>query len=157
LIPEEVQAWIDPNKWNGRYFDPLPADRTDDVWVREVHAARLLGDLFSQLGGGDVAVTTHDLVEAHLAGDAEATGIWLKSVRELACAIGSFINILDPEAVIIGGGIARSGKALFGPLERLVDEIEWQPGGHRARILPAQLGEMAGAFGAAFNALEPRT
>jgi len=49
LIPEEVQAWIDPNKWNGRYFDPLPADRTDDVWVREVHAARLLGDLFSQL------------------------------------------------------------------------------------------------------------
>jgi len=101
--------------------------------------------------------TTHDLVKAHLAGDAGATGIWLKSVHRLACAIGSFINILDPEAVIIGGGIARSGKALFDPLERLVDEIEWQPGGHRARILPAQLGEMAGAFGAAFNALEPRT
>jgi len=101
--------------------------------------------------------TTHDLVKAHLVGDADATGIWLKSVRRLACAIGSFINILDPEAVIIGGGIARAGKALFDPLERLVDELEWQPGGHRARILPAQLGEMAGAFGAAFNALEPRT
>jgi glucokinase len=74
-------------------------------------------------------------------------------VRTLACAVVSFINILDPEAVIIGGGIARSGKALFEPLEHFLADFEWRPGGHAAKILPATLGEMAGAYGAAKNAL----
>jgi glucokinase len=98
--------------------------------------------------------TTHDLVAAHLAGDIKATEVWLKSVRDLACAIGSFINVLDPEAVIIGGGIARAGPALFEPLEAFLESIEWRPGGHRANIIPASLGEFAGAFGAAANALQ---
>ena len=97
--------------------------------------------------------TTHDLVAAHLAGDAGATKIWLASVKALACAIGSFINILDPKAVIVGGGISRARAALFKPLETFVREVEWQPGGHRAKILPAKLGEFAGALGSAFNAL----
>lgn len=97
--------------------------------------------------------TTHALVEAHLGGDAEATRVWLNSVRALACAIGSFANVLDPEAVIIGGGIARSGAALFDPLRRFVDEVEWRPTGAGVKILPATLGELAGAFGAASRAL----
>jgi glucokinase len=103
--------------------------------------------------GGRFA-TTHELVNAHLAGDAAATGWWLRSVRALAAGIASLVNVLDPEAVIIGGGIARSGPALFEPLERILREMEWAAGGHRVRLLPAQLGELAGAFGAAYNALE---
>ncbi len=97
--------------------------------------------------------TTHDLVAAHRAGDINATEIWLKSVQALAAAITSHINILDPEAVIIGGGISRAGDALFRPLNKYLDVMEWRPGGSRAKIIPAELGELAGAFGAAHNAL----
>lgn len=97
--------------------------------------------------------TTHELIVAHLAGDPDATRVWIESVRALACAIGSFANILDPEAVIIGGGIARSGAALFEPLQQFLDKVEWRPGGGRVKLLPAALGELAGAYGAAFNAL----
>jgi glucokinase len=96
--------------------------------------------------------TTQELIRAHAAGDARASAIWLKSVQILACAICSFTNILDPEAVIIGGGIARAGKALFDPLQEYLDPIEWRPGGERVKILPAVLGEFAGAYGAAHNA-----
>ena len=96
--------------------------------------------------------TTQELISAHAAGDARASAIWLKSVQILACAICSFTNILDPEAVIIGGGIARAGKALFDPLQEYLDPIEWRPGGDRVKILPAVLGEFAGAYGAAHNA-----
>ena len=95
--------------------------------------------------------TTHDLIAAHLRGDAEATRIWLKSVKALACAIGSFTNILDPEVAVIGGGIARAGKALFEPLEKIVREMEWRTGTDGVRIVSALLGEYAGAFGAAWR------
>ena len=104
-------------------------------------------------GKGQFA-TTHDLVKAHRSGDPFATEVWMKSVRGLACAIGSFTNILDPEAVIIGGGIARAENALFEPLRRLVSEVEWKVCGHEVKILPAQLGELAGAYGAAWTSLQ---
>lgn len=97
--------------------------------------------------------TTHDLVKACQAGDAEASRVWLRSVKALACAIGSFTNVLDPELVIIGGGIARAGDLLFDPLRQMVGDIEWKVCGHQARIVPARLGEYAGACGAAWNAL----
>lgn len=105
--------------------------------------------------GGRFA-TTHALVAAHLAGDADATAVWLRSVRALACAIASFANILDPEAVILGGGIARAGSALLDPLQGFLNEVEWRPGGGQIRLLPATLGELAGAYGAAAHTLEPR-
>ncbi len=97
--------------------------------------------------------TTHALVAAHLAGDAEATCAWLRSVQALACAVASCVNILDPEAVIIGGGIARAGAALFDPLNGFMAEMEWRSVGYSVKILPATLGEHAGACGAARNAL----
>ena len=112
-----------------------------------------IGNCTIQERSGGRFHTTHELIAAHLKGDAEASAIWLKSVKALAAGICSFINILDPEAVIVGGGIARAGAALFGPLQRFLERMEWRPGGHRARILPAQLGELAGAFGAAHNSL----
>lgn len=93
--------------------------------------------------------TTHDLIRAHEAGDAGATEIWLRSVRGLAAAIASFTNVLDPEAVVIGGGVARCGETLFRPLRELVGAFEWKVCGHEVRLLPAQLGDLAGAYGAA--------
>lgn len=100
--------------------------------------------------------STHDLLRAHAAGDDEAGRWWLLSVRHLACAIASFINVLDPERVIVGGGIAQAADALFDPLRVMVREREWIPGGIRVSIVPAELGEVAGAIGAAFTAMKGR-
>ena len=118
------------------------------------------GSLENEIGNCTIAerskgrfLTTHDLMSAHVAGDAGATDIWLTSVHALACAIASFINILDPEVVIIGGGISQGGAALFDPLEKYLDEMEWRPGGHRAKIVPAVLGDFSGALGAAHHAI----
>lgn len=97
--------------------------------------------------------STEALVAAHLAGDALATHVWIRSIYQLACAVTSMICVLDPEVFVIGGGIARAGAALFDPLERYLGLMEWRPGGQCVRVVPAALGSAAGALGAARHAL----
>lgn len=97
--------------------------------------------------------TTHALVDAYNRGDPFAITVWINSIRALAATLATYINVFDPEAIILGGGVARAGKALFEPLEQALRPIEWQPGGQQAKLLPAQLGEYAGAIGSARNAL----
>lgn len=96
--------------------------------------------------------TTKALVEAYAEGDPVATEIWLTSLRALAASIVSIINAVDPEAVVIGGGITAADEHLFGPLQSLIDEREWRPADARTRICKAELGTWAGAYGAAYRA-----
>jgi len=99
---------------------------------------------------------TEKLLAATLRDDPEARRIWSDSIRALAAAIASLINVLDPQTVVIGGGIAKAGPRLFVPLRRQLARFEWRPAGAKARIVPAQLGDRAGAFGAAWNAMNFR-
>jgi glucokinase len=93
--------------------------------------------------------TTRDLLAAADGGDADAAAVWARSVRALTCAIASAINVLDPEVVILGGGVTEAGDRLWVPLARELDEIEWRPRGYRVPIVRAELGSWAGAYGAA--------
>lgn len=97
--------------------------------------------------------TTFELIEAYSQGESFATWLWLDSVRKLAISIASSINLISPEAVIIGGGIGQAGDALMKPLGHFLDLYEWRPGGKRTPLIPAQFSDMAGALGAAAFAL----
>jgi glucokinase len=118
------------------------------------------GSLEAAIGNGTLParsrgrfMSTRDLVDAYRAGDPEAAHLWLRSVHQLACAVASLINIVDPEVVVLGGGIAGAGRDLFEPLERFLEPMEWKPYGRGVRVVPAALGEYAGALGAARNAM----
>jgi glucokinase len=93
--------------------------------------------------------STRELVAAYRRGSRKASMIWLDSVLALAAALSGLINVLDPEVVVIGGGIADAGDALFRPLRKQLDRFEWRPGGKRVRIVKAGLAGAAGAAGAA--------
>ena len=114
-----------------------------ECWIGNYNIAERTGGRFA---------TTHETIAAAQMGDALAKDAWARSLRALACAIASLINIIDPEAVIIGGGIASAGDALFAPLQSELADVEWRPAGHAVPILPASLGEWAGAIGAAREA-----
>jgi glucokinase len=94
--------------------------------------------------------STPELVDAARAGDLEARTVWGRSRDALACGVASVINVLDPEVVIIGGGIAVAGEpTLFEPLRERVRAVGWSLEGEQVRIVAAELGEFAGAIGAA--------
>jgi glucokinase len=98
--------------------------------------------------------STCDLLEAVLAGDDQAKRVWTASVRALACGIVSLINVIDPEKVIVGGGIAEAGPLLFETLAPYLEQWEWRPKGSSVPVIPAALGEWSGAIGAAWNVRE---
>jgi glucokinase len=97
------------------------------------------------------------LVDAVIAGDEFARTVWERSIYELACGIASLINVVDPELIVIGGGIAKAEAALYETLDKYLEKLEWRPNGHRVPIVKAKLGEWAGAMGAAYNAIQQNT
>ena len=131
------------------FLGPLDAVNTPGSLEQEI------GNKNIRERSGGKFPTTKALVTAHLAGDADATRVWLRSVQALAAGIASLVNVLDPSAVILGGGVADAGEALFTPLRAELARFEWRPGGAAVRLLPAQLGALAGAYGAAWQALQP--
>jgi len=129
------------------------SDGAPDIVNTPGSLEQMIGNYNLSERSGGRFTSTRKLVEAHLAGDDEATTIWLRSIHHLAAAIASFINAFDPEVVIIGGGIAQAGDALFEPLRLDLDRFEWRPMGHQVPVIAAALGEKAGAIGAAHQAL----
>lgn len=98
--------------------------------------------------------STHELLDAYRRGEEEAKTIWLTSVRKLAIGLASASNLIAPDTIVVGGGIAEAGDDLFEPLNKWFDDYEWQPTGFRPKIVKAQHADLAGAVGAAFFALE---
>lgn len=92
---------------------------------------------------------TDALVADYQKGDVLATYIWLHSVKRLAVGVGSLINVLSPDLIVIGGGIATVGEALFGPLREFMKLFEWQHSNTLTPISPAVFYEYSGAVGAA--------
>lgn len=98
--------------------------------------------------------STAALVAAVQDGDDAARDVWLLSVQRLAAAVASLMNVLDPECVLLGGGIAtHAWPMLIGPLQDWLDVYEWRPDGTPTPIVAAALGDQAGAIGAARHAM----
>ncbi|MFL5809000.1 MAG: ROK family protein [Flavisolibacter sp.] len=97
--------------------------------------------------------STQDMLTAYNNGDAFAKEVWLRSIRHLAIGIASLTNILSPEMIVIGGGIAEANDLLFEPLNEYMQEFEWRAGGNKAEIVKAVHGDLAGTIGAASFAM----
>lgn len=87
-------------------------------------------------------------------GDARAADAISTMVGHLAHAIANTITVLVPERVVIGGGIATAGDALFAPLRAEVARRLTLVPPDWCEIVPAELGTYAGAIGAALWASE---
>ncbi|WP_239089825.1 ROK family protein [Sphaerimonospora thailandensis] len=93
------------------------------------------------------AATAKDVVSLAVAGEAVAGEVFDEAVEALAISLASYVMLLDPAAIVIGGGLAEAGQTLFLPLEeRLSARLTFR---ERPPLLPAALGMRAGMLGAA--------
>lgn len=94
-------------------------------------------------------VMASDVIVAAADGDAVAREVLAEAGRYLGVAIGNLINLLNPELVVVGGGTARAGEFLLGPLREAALARALPVLRERVRIQLATQGEDAAALGAA--------
>jgi glucokinase len=95
---------------------------------------------------GDPEADAADCAKAVESGDPAAVRVWQDAVDALAAGLVTALTLLDPRALIIGGGLAEAGETLFVPLRAAVKErVTFQK---LPDIVPAALGDTAGCLGA---------
>lgn len=96
--------------------------------------------------GGEI--TPYMVAKAAEEGDPVAKRIFEIVGEYIGIGLTSVINLLNPEKVIIGGGVAEAGDLLFDPIRRTIKERAMVVAGEAVEIVPAQLGNSAGVIGA---------
>ncbi len=119
-----------------------------DKAVQALQAGR--ESLIAELAGNDPQRVTPEIIaQAARAGDEVAVEVYRCVGNWIGMAICSIIVLCDPDLVILGGGIAAAGEVLFEPVRRTVAQRSRAWGFDPANIVPAQLGNDAGIYGAA--------
>ena len=73
-------------------------------------------------------VPARDVISRAAAGDPVADGIFNDAITALGRALVNYVLLMDPELILIGGGMAASGAALLQPLAREVQAgLAWRP------------------------------
>jgi glucokinase len=94
-------------------------------------------------------LTTRDVIDIARSGDEVAAAIVREAMETLGIALSHLGNSLNPQRIVIGGGVSKAGDILFdsikngfkkGALQRVIEACE---------IVPASLGNDAGVIGAA--------
>ena len=94
-------------------------------------------------------LTPRLVAEAARAGDAGAAQVWRDAGRWLGVGIANLVNVLNPQRVVIGGGVANAWSLFYPSLLRAVREGAMPVPARAVRIVRARLGERAGIVGAA--------
>ncbi len=87
-------------------------------------------------------------------GDELSQMIVKETARYLGIGIANIVNILNPEMVILSGGMTAAGDLLFKPVRKYVREYALEAAIEGVRIVPANLGDNTGALGAAATVLK---
>jgi glucokinase len=93
--------------------------------------------------------SAEELARAAAASVDLAAHVWNETVEALACGVISLVNLFEPELIVLGGGVTRSGDQLFVPLREQVAAGTMKPAGDLAQIVPSAFGDRVGVAGAA--------
>ena len=91
---------------------------------------------------------------AAVAGEGPALQVWDEFTTQLACSLANCCWLLNPDRIVIGGGISKAGDLLFGPLEKKLHAQLHETFKASLKVVPAKFGNEAGIIGSAAVALE---
>jgi len=81
-------------------------------------------------------------------GDKQGLEVYKITGEYLGIALANLVNLINPDMIIIGGGIASAGNLLLDPAIEVMQKNILSPLAKNTEVVPAELGEDAGAIGA---------
>lgn len=101
----------------------------------------------SEIMGEDLS--TKEIFSLYRDGDERIVDFIERVFRVLGVACVSVINTLDPDKIVIGGGVSKVGDPLFKSVQSYVSNYALNPTGRETQVVPAKLDQNAGVIGAA--------
>ncbi len=98
---------------------------------------------------GDGPITAAAISEAARAGDWTARAVYAEIAEILGTALAGVANLLSLDVIVIGGGVADAGDALWGPMRRTLHDRTMAPESMKPRLYASRFGALAGVVGAA--------
>jgi glucokinase len=121
--------------------------------ARDAAAAGRADHLVALAGGDPEDVRGEHVTRGVREGDPESLEIMGQFAWWVAAGLANLVDLLDPEVVVVGGGLAQAGEALLGPVRRSFHDLVLAPHQRgRVSIVAATFGPEAGAIGAALLA-----
>jgi glucokinase len=103
----------------------------------------------SALVAANQPITAQTVYEAARQGDELALEVVNDTAKFLGVGIANLLNVFNPEVVVVCGGVTLAGDHLFVPLRREVARRAFKPAVQACRIVPGDLINTAGVYGAA--------
>jgi glucokinase len=135
------------------HLEALASGTATDHLAQELATGRPDGDLGRAAAEGR-PVDARLAVDLAAEGPGDARELLERVGFILGTGIASFVNVFNPELVVIGGGFARAGDLLFDPARKVVADRALLPARELVRIVPALLGPEAGLIGAGLVGFE---
>lgn len=147
------------------------------VTREDVHAAKGCGELEALAAGPAIAraaqqrlrdgegsslaqlnvskITAHEVAAAARQGDGLAVDIFNRSGRLLGFAVANLVSLLDPEVIILGGGIAAVADLYLEPLRKAMLEHAQPLAARKVRVVVSKMADTVNLLGCARLAFEP--
>ena len=104
--------------------------------------------LILKLAGKKKNIDAIIVAQAAQKGDRLAGSIYRQAAFYLGLSVTNVIQIINPEMIVIGGGVSKAGKILFQPLIKTVRRYTWPRPYRSCKIVRAKLGDRVGDLGA---------
>jgi len=113
--------------------------------IDEEHRRGALADLYRQKG----EIDAKDIEQARRGGDEFAAEVWDEAMYYLAAGCVDLCRVFDPDIIVLGGGMTGAGDDLMTPLKKHFADLHWKLTEQMTGLAIADLGNDAGAIGAA--------
>lgn len=130
----------------------LEAEAAGPAVVRKAREKLLQGEsslLTTRFENDPMNLTAEQVVQAAREGDSLALSVLEEVAGYLAMAVANLISLLNPEMIVLGGGLMQAGDLILQPIRRRLQEWAQPVAAPQTRIELSQLGEDAGLYGAA--------
>jgi glucokinase len=146
------QMIIEPHGVPGRYgnsgaLEKYVGNRQISERAQKIYAAASITRAPEEL-------TPLFLEKAALSGDEIAAKLWEDVGFEIGIMLTNIVWLLNPDRIVIGGGVAKAGPLLFEPIKRTIRERTSRVYHEHLEVVPAELGNDGGIIGSATLAVE---